>query len=321
VTPGRYFSASYDRLTSVLSIVGCGVILLIPLGIILALHSTFLGSFVFGAVGLIILLAYAFSPRGYTVSQGVITVKRLIGDVRFPLNGKSEVRTATRDDFRGCIRLFGSGGLFGYYGIYRTSRLGTCRWYLTNRSKAVVVAAGKRALFSPDDVDGFLGAIGRTPVPSEPESFSGMLEAANARDWPGMVVGIGVGVFVVGLVTATILYNPGPPSYTLTPETLTIHDRFYPVTVQASNVDIDHVEVVDVGDDSPWRETRRTNGFGNPHYHAGWFRVANGETVRMYRADGRRLVLLPPRGQGSPVLYEVPDPERFVSELRHEWRG
>jgi PH (Pleckstrin Homology) domain-containing protein len=318
---GRYFSASYDRLTSVLTIVLCSVLLLAPVGILMALHSTLLCSIVFGFAVLTVFLGYAFSPRGYTVSEREITVKRLIGDVRFLLDGKREVRAATRDDLRGCIKLFGSGGLFGYYGMYRTSKLGTCRWYLTNRSKAVIVTAQKTVLFSPDDVESFLDAVGRTAAPGGPERFSGMLEAAKARDWPGMVVGIGVGIFAAGLVAAAMLYNPGPPPYTLTPQSLTIHDRFYPITVQAGNVDVDRVEVVDVGDDSPWRATRRTNGFGNPHYHAGWFRVANGETVRMYRADGRRLVLLPPRGKGSPVLYEVPDPERFVSELRREWRG
>ena len=258
----RYFSASYDRLTSVLSIVVCGVMLLAPLGVAMALHNTVIGSIVFGGIVLSIFLAYAFSPRGYTVSEGAVTVKRLIGDVKFPLNGVRESRATAPDDFRGCIRLFGSGGLFGYYGLYRTSRLGACRWYLTDRSKAVVVAGGKTALFSPDDREGFLNAIGRT-VPSSPESFSGMLQAANARDWPGMVVGIGVGVFVVGLVAATMLYNPGPPAYTLTRESLTIHDRFYPVTVRADSIDVDRIQVVDLHDESliwllPYREVQKT---------------------------------------------------------------
>jgi hypothetical protein len=47
--------------------------------------------------------------------------------------------------------------------------------------------------------------------------------------------------------------------------------------------------------------------------------VANGEKVRMYRAGGARLVLLPPKGSGVPVLLEVKDPESFVEELRRLW--
>jgi hypothetical protein len=46
--------------------------------------------------------------------------------------------------------------------------------------------------------------------------------------------------------------------------------------------------------------------------------VANGEKVRMYRADGTRLVMIPSRA-GAPVLLEVQDPERFVEELRRLW--
>ena len=46
----------------------------------------------------------------------------------------------------------------------------------------------------------------------------------------------------------------------------------------------------------------RTNGFANAHYASGWFRVASGKTVRMYRAGGTRLVLLPPKGDGAAVL-------------------
>jgi hypothetical protein len=41
----------------------------------------------------------------------------------------------------------------------------------------------------------------------------------------------------------------------------------------------------------------------------------------MYQADGRRLVLLPPKGDGTAVLLETRgDPEKFVAELRQEWR-
>jgi hypothetical protein len=35
----------------------------------------------------------------------------------------------------------------------------------------------------------------------------------------------------------------------------------------------------------------------------------------MYRAEGRRLVLLPPKGNGIAVLLETKDPENFAREL------
>jgi hypothetical protein len=39
----------------------------------------------------------------------------------------------------------------------------------------------------------------------------------------------------------------------------------------------------------------------------------------MYRADGKRLVLLPPKGDGAAVLLETSEPERFVREVRQAW--
>ena len=67
----------------------------------------------------------------------------------------------------GCIRLWGSGGLFGYYGLFSTAKLGKSTWYVTNRSNAVVlITAAKTILFSPDDPKEFLAAIrSATPIP------------------------------------------------------------------------------------------------------------------------------------------------------------
>jgi hypothetical protein len=39
----------------------------------------------------------------------------------------------------------------------------------------------------------------------------------------------------------------------------------------------------------------------------------------MYRAGGKVLVLLPPKGNGAAVLLEVKEPDEFVSEVRREW--
>ena len=298
------FSASYDTTTKVIS----AVVLVVFLVIIVATHSVVAGCL----TAAIVVGAYAWSPRGYAVSDGSIEVKRLIGRARIPLDGLREARAATKDDFRGCLRLFGNGGLFGYYGMFRTSKLGKSTWYVTNRGKAVVVVTGeKTVLFSPDNVEGFIAAIGAptAPVPATQDAGSRV----------GSLAGAAIGIVVIAILAFAFLYSPGPPSYTLTPESLTIHDRFYPVTLNRTSVDVEHIRVVDFGVDTEWRPTRRTNGFANAHYASGWFRVANGETIRMYRAGGTRLVLLPPKGDGAALLLEVGEPEKFVAEVRHRW--
>jgi hypothetical protein len=108
------------------------------------------------------------------------------------------------------------------------------------------------------------------------------------------------------LVALTVVYSL-PPAYTLTADRLTIDDRFYPVTLHANAIDAENIRIVDLAGDPEWRPTLRTNGFANAHYQSGWFRVAGGRTVRLYRAGGQRLVLIRPRAiHLRPLSGQVP---------------
>ena len=203
--------------------------------------------------------------------------------------GDSRDAGGTREDFTGCLRLWGNGGLFGYYGVYQTTKLGKCYWYVTNRSKTVIVATPTRILvLSPDDLAGFIGAAG---VPSTGVTSGDAPQFQLGSAWgnvTGKLVAIGIAGLALALISATLLYSPGPPGYTLTADRLTIHDRFYPVTLQADAIDAGHVRIVDLARESAWRPTLRTNGFANLHYQSGWFRATNGKTVRLYRAAPAR---------------------------------
>jgi hypothetical protein len=314
-SPGGSFSVSYDSTTRFISAVVCVVLI----GIALTTRSVVVGCL----SALVIALSYAYSPRSYGISQGAVVVRRLIGSVRIPLDGIRDVRAAGPEDLQGCIRVFGNGGLFGYYGVYRTSKLGTCSWYVTNRGNAVVLITDtKTTVFSPDDVNDFVVTIQSVaPIPDAVRSGqdSCFTRSGRSRGLIGKPIGVLIGILVILLVAGALLYSPGPPRYTLTSEGLTIHDRFYPVTVRAADVDVEHIQVVDIGIDTHWRPVMRTNGFANVHYHSGWFRVAGGEKVRMYRADSRLLVLIPPKAEGTPVLIEVKQPESFIQKVRQAW--
>lgn len=298
--------ARYDRMAKVATPLACAVIL----GIGLIPHVP---AFAWGIAALIIVLSWAWAPRGYVVGDGFLTVQRPVGSVRIPLDDIREARPAAPGDLSGCIRLMGSGGVFGYFGLFRTSKLGVSRWFVTDRSKAIVVFTSPRTLvLSPADTDGFLKAIG-APAP------------APAISVPSGGVGVGTTIGIVGAVIGvaamalTFLYSPGPPLFTLTHDALTIHDRFYAVTLQASAVDAGQIRVIDLAREPEWRSTARTNGFANAHYQSGWFRLANGQKVEMYRAGGDQLVLLPGKDGATTVLYQAREPEQFAAEVRQEW--
>src|SRR5437763_1274408 len=107
--------------------------------VVVAVSFTTKIPFAIGVVAFLFALAYAWSPAGYAVSDGALVIRRLLGNISIPLAAIRAARAATADDFRGCIRLFGSGGLFGYYGLFRSAALGKSKWYMTDRRHAVVL--------------------------------------------------------------------------------------------------------------------------------------------------------------------------------------
>jgi hypothetical protein len=316
--PVRRFTVSFDLAAKIISSIVCG-------GLLLAALAT-QSMLVVGLGVLVLASAYAYSPSGYTVEGRVVWVRRLVGRTRFDLEGLVEPRHADADDLRGCIRVWGNGGLFGYYGLFRTTKLGRCTWYVTNRSRAVVLVnelsgRAKTAVFSPDDVDGFLAAI-RAEAPGSPEAGRGApsrAQFAAASTRRSSFLPAAIGLLVLGFAAASLYYNPGVPTCTLSANELVIHDLFYPVALQAASVDTVHIRVVDLDYEPEWRPTLRTNGFGNLRYQSGWFKTAGGRKIRMYRAGGRRLVLLPPKDDSAPVLLQVQDPDAFIAKVRQAW--
>ncbi len=310
------FSASYDSATKFISAAVC----LVLLGAAIATRSTLVACLSILVIG----LSYAYSPRSYVISEGTLFIRRLVGKAGIPLNAMREVRAAESDDLKGCTRLFGNGGLFGYYGLFRTSKLGKCSWYVTNRGNAVILITGaKTMVLSPDDVNGFVATLRIAASMPDAKLTGSVSSSAQANGRSGgfaKLLGIAIGILVVLLLAGSLLYSPGPPKYTLTAEGLAIHDRFYPVTLKTAEIDVENIKTVDIGTDADWKPTMRTNGFSNFHYHSGWFRAANGRKVRMYRADSRSLVLLPPKGAGTPVLLEVKQPDAFIQEALQAWR-
>src|ERR1017187_9728542 len=194
------FSASYDKTTKLIS-TGIFVLLLL---LALVIPGVFMG-----CLGALLLVAtYAWSPRSYTISERSILVKRLIGRVRIPLDRIVEARIATPDDFRDCIRLLGNGGLFGYYGQFRTAKLGECTWYVTNQSNAVVVVTRTATtVFSPDDADGFLAAIHASvpvPPPLPVEPLLNSLQSYKAGVPASMLVGGAIAIVVLAIAAFAV---------------------------------------------------------------------------------------------------------------------
>ena len=81
---------------------------------------------IFGIVAVWVLLTM---PRYLVIDDKSIVITHPIGQTVILKSDIIEVRAADRFELQGSIRLFGSGGFFGWFGTFRNSKLGVYRIY------------------------------------------------------------------------------------------------------------------------------------------------------------------------------------------------
>jgi hypothetical protein len=118
------------------------------------------GVLIGGGVPLVLtLLAYGFAPKGYGVgSDGDLRVVRhWFGGRRFRI--ASAQKTSAIFGLGG-IRLLGSGGAFGWYGLFWRKGTGRYRAYITDRQRLVACdGPDGRVILSPADPEAFVAAV------------------------------------------------------------------------------------------------------------------------------------------------------------------
>jgi hypothetical protein len=115
--------------------------------------------------GLVVLLAiaWAMAPRGIVVDSSELRIlRRAWSPVRVPLSTLASARPIDSLG-AGTLRVFGVGGFFGSYGLFRSATIGG-RFHLfaTRGGPAVVLRRKDGALpivITPDDIPGTLRAI------------------------------------------------------------------------------------------------------------------------------------------------------------------
>jgi hypothetical protein len=100
----------------------------------------------------IVLVAWLYSTQGYSVRDGELVIHRPWKPVTIPLSEIRSVQLVSPQETFSGLRVFGVGGLFGYYGTYFLPGLGGfVRLYLRNRENPILIeTAGGRLLVSPD---------------------------------------------------------------------------------------------------------------------------------------------------------------------------
>lgn len=104
--------------------------------------------------------SWGFAPGGYRVDAAHVTVVRPLKSVSIDRQSIRGVRPFEDADSEGMTRTAGNGGLFGYYGEYKSDKLGSHVWYVTDMSRRVVLeTADGVVVVSPDDPEKFIKAV------------------------------------------------------------------------------------------------------------------------------------------------------------------
>lgn len=169
------FKASWDRRTTIITALGSILIMAsCAMLVVAAASETPRSPGMIGISGIwwywisiavliaVLLITFFVSPRSYTVETGQLIIERPLNRKVFELRATSTVQLISPDSGAGHgFRLWGSGGMFGYFGIFHNSDLGKYYLAATRSSNRVLVttASGKKVVITPDDTAALIGAL------------------------------------------------------------------------------------------------------------------------------------------------------------------
>ncbi len=149
----KIFSASMDsfakNITSIIALIIL-VLILIPLNS--RNEKDIIESiFPFAIVFLVYLICFLYRTIDYRTKDNKLIINRLIKKVILDKSEILNVELLTNEDLKWTIRTFGVGGLFGYFGKFRNSKIGNMTWYATRRNHAILINLnnGQKIVITP----------------------------------------------------------------------------------------------------------------------------------------------------------------------------
>lgn len=98
---------------------------------------------------------YLYRPLKYVVESDKIIIKRPYRDKVISLAIIKEAYAIKKDSMGWVWKTFGNGGLFGFYGEFRSDRYGQMTWYATRRSNYMMLETydNEKIVLTPDNPD------------------------------------------------------------------------------------------------------------------------------------------------------------------------
>lgn len=102
--------------------------------------------------------SFLFHPSSYSVNRTELIISRPAKGVKIRVGDIKNVERLTRKDLAWSVRIFGVGGLFGYYGKFSNKTIGPMTWYATRRNSYVLIQLknNKKIIITPDEPEEFI---------------------------------------------------------------------------------------------------------------------------------------------------------------------
>ena len=111
---------------------------------------------------IILLLIYfgtfSFRPISYKLTDDKLIIHRPLSDIKIIRAEIQNVEQLDKGKLSWAFRVFGVGGLFGYWGKFSNTKLGSMTWYATRRNNAVMVTTiyNKKIVLTPNEPEKFV---------------------------------------------------------------------------------------------------------------------------------------------------------------------
>ncbi len=155
----REYSLPADRTVKTLTAIGILVVAIVFLLTVLFRPASGVAEFTASIASILLIVVFAvtylYSPKRIVLEEDKIIIERVLGKVEIPYTDIREVSLVSRPKM---LRLFGSGGLFGYFGLFNFEGE-TVHVYTKRLKDLVLIKASKTYLIAPDNPDEFMKSL------------------------------------------------------------------------------------------------------------------------------------------------------------------
>ena len=106
----------------------------------------------------VVAILFLYSPISFLLTDSGLVIKRPVGSIKIPYSEIAEAHYSPEEWAWWRLRLWGSGGFLGFFGLFWNKKHGKHRVHITNRHHLVVIKACGRqtVMVSPENPEEFV---------------------------------------------------------------------------------------------------------------------------------------------------------------------